>query len=582
MNTEWSLDELYKGLDDAAYEADIAALEKKTNELGEMVAKARLMDPKEAAEQLLRIHEERWRLFYHLDLYLELRQSVNTGDGEVMAQISRLQKISAKAAKSEAAMKKILAEIVDVDAMAAHSEIIKAYTFWLKENKEQTKHLLTDEEEEMVSALNMTGGAAWRQLFSYLTSTVKVDYANGQTTLSQIRNLAYSPKQKVRKEAYEAELASYEKIQDSLAFSLNNIKAQVSILCEKRGYASPLAMTLAQSRMSQKTLDAMMKAIEEYLPVFHSYLKKKARLLGYQKGLPWFELFAPVGKSDQSYTLEEAKKLLLESFSSFSPDMEELMKEAFEDDWIDFYPKKGKTGGAFCAGVFSLKQSRILTNFDGYFGSVSTLAHELGHAYHNRQLEGERPLNQDYPMPVAETASIFNELHLAKNALRSAKGEERLRLLESVLMEQTQSIVDIYSRYLFETTVFEKGKEQFLMAEDLKKLMLLAQKEAYGDGLDVNCLHPYMWACKSHYFNAGLSFYNFPYAFGNLLAAGLYSRFEKEGKAFVPSYREMLKKTSACSVEEAGALAGIDLTTVDFWCESLAQIAKQVEEFCKA
>ena len=255
------------------------------------------------------------------------------------------------------------------------------------------------------------------------------------------------------------------------------------------------------------------------------------------------------------------------------------MQEAFDNQWIDFYPKKGKAGGAFCSGVYRRKESRILTNFDGYFGSVGTLAHELGHAYHNRQLEGERILNQGYSMPVAETASTFNEIHLGEYALRGAKGEERLNLLQNDLQDQTHVIMDIYSRYLFESNVFERCRSSFLMAKDLNAMMLEAQKEAYGDGLDQDCLNPGMWICKSHYYRTGLSFYNFPYAFGNLFALGLYAMFKEEGEAFVAKYRKMLRATSTCSVEDAGRMMGIDFGKKEFWKAGLEEIASRVELF---
>lgn len=581
MNTEWSLKEIYTGMDDEAYQADMKQAEQEISKLETLVKNGGNVQDTAFVEQTLLAMEHYKQVIYKLSLYLELRQAVNTEDGEVMAQINRVQRLEAQISPTYAAAQKLLAGVADIEKMAGGSEVVAAYTFLLKENKKQAAHLLSDEAEEMVASMNMTGGSAWSKLQAYLTSTVKVDYEGKQVTLSEIRNMAYSPDAAVRRTAYEAELASYEKIEDSVAFALNNIKTQVTMLAAKRGYESPLAMTLEEARMSRETLDAMMEAIDEYLPVFHKYLRKKGQMLGYENGLPWYELFAPMGKAGKTYTLEEAEQYLCDTFRELTPEMSDMMRDAFEQEWIDFYPRKGKEGGAFCAGVSAIKQSRILTNYDGYFGSIGTLAHELGHAFHNKQIQDERTLNQDYPMPVAETASTFNEVHLGKHALKTAEGEERLNLLENDLKEQTQCIVDIYSRYLFETAVFEQGKTRFLMASDLKELMLDAQKKAYGDGLDASCMHPYMWVCKSHYYGDSLSFYNFPYAFGNLFALGLYSLFLKEGEAFVPKYKAMLNATPRCTIEEAGAMMGIDLTKKEFWCESLAQIAQNVEEFCK-
>lgn len=580
MKYEWNLEGLYKGLEDPAYEADVNKLEQTIAEFIELVEAAKTKKAEEVAEAILLKEEVLEELIIKLQNYLSLRQSVESENGDVMAQMNRVMRIYSGVMAADAAAQKILAQIEDVDALAQKSEVVSAYMFQLKQVKEKAKHLLSDEVEEMVAAMDMTGGDAWASLQSYLTSVVKVDYDGTQITLTEARNLANSPDAAVRKAAYEAELAAYAKIEDAIAFALNNIKNQVTMLSAKRGYESPLDLTLKQARMKRETLDAMMEAIKEYLPQFRKYLRKKGEMLGYQNGLPWYELFAPMGKADKTYTVEEAKEYLINCFADFTPEMSDMMKEAFEKEWIDFYPRSGKRGGAFCAGVPSLKQSRILTNFDGSFSAIGTLAHELGHAFHNQQIQNERVMNQNYAMPVAETASTFNETHLGQHAAAEAEGEELLNLLENDLKEQTQCIVDIYSRYLFETAVFEQSQSKFLMPADLKEIMLNAQKEAYGDGLDENYMHPYMWACKGHYYSSGLSFYNFPYAFGNLFALGLYNMFLEEGESFVPKYKEMLRATPTCTIEEAGAMVGIDLTKKDFWEASLALIAKNIEKFC--
>lgn len=582
MKTEWNLDLLYTGLDDPKYEADVKAFEEINARLHSLVENAPALPAKERAESILLCMEEYQKLVMSLSNFIELRLSVNTEDGQMMAQQSRLMKIYSEGAADTTAADRILGELPDLDALAKESEIVKEYLYLLEETKKRCSHLLSNEEEAMIAAMDMTGGGAWGTLQSYMTSTVKVDYDGNQVTLSEIRNLAYSSDATVRKSAYEAELAAYDKIDDAIAFALNNIKNQVTMLSAKRGYASPLDMTLEQSHMSRKTLDAMMSAVEEYLPIFRKYLKNKGEKLGYKNGLPWYELFAPIGKSDRTFSLEECRDYLLECFGNLTPDMADMMKEAFDQEWIDFYPRNGKQGGAFCAGITEHKQSRILTNYDGTFGAVDTLAHELGHAFHNRQIENERPLNQDYPMPVAETASTFNEVHLGHYALKNATNDdERLALLESDLREKTQCVVDIYSRYLFETAVFEQSQNKFLMADDLKDIMLDCQRKAYGDGLDENYMHPYMWVCKSHYYSSGISFYNFPYTFGNLFANGLYALYLEQGDTFIRNYKEMLRTTSIHSIEEDGKQLGIDLTDKEFWRNSLQLIADEIEDFCK-
>lgn len=579
MNTEWSLEVYYKGYEDPAFAEDFELLQKNAQALETALGQAREQDDVQGLVTVLEAKEAYAKVLFKLNEYLGLRNSVDTTDGKTLDYIGRLDKINASTAKAQSAMDKYIAGVADLEACIAAHPLLTEYAFLLRNTKKKAVHLFSDEMEAMISRMNLSGGNAWSRLFDYLTSTLKVDYDGEQITLPAVRNLANDPDGAVRKKAYEAELASYAKIEGSIAYALNNIKSQVRMLAQERGYGSALTMTLDQSNMKRETLDAMFGAMQEYLPVFHKYMRAKAEYLGYHNGLPWFEMLAPLGKNDKKYTLEEAKQCLLDSFGQFSKDMADMMERAFDEEWIDFYPREGKVGGAFCCEVSHAGQSRILTNFNGSFDAVDTLAHELGHAYHGTQTCDHRILNRDYPMQVAETASTFNETHITCLAIAKATGEEKLALLDNILMNTTQVICDIYSRFLFEDSVFNACEDRFLMPEDLKAMMLDAQKKAYGDGLDPEYMHPYMWACKGHYYSEALSYYNFPYAFGAMLAMGLYSMYLKEGEAFLPKYNKFLHATTVMSVEDTAAVVGIDLTSKDFWRESLKSFADMIDEF---
>ena len=362
-------------------------------------------------------------------------------------------------------------------------------------------------------------------------------------------------------------------------FCLNNIKAEGETMAALKGYKGVLDMALAHSRMDEKTLEAMWTAIREALPELREYFKAKGRLLGHENGLPFYDLFAPVGQSTRTYTVEEARALLLDLFGKFCPEMGEMMRTAFDEGWIDMFPREGKSGGAFCSGYYAKNISRVMTNFAGSASDVSTLAHELGHAFNNRMLHHKPIMMTETPMPLAETASTFNETLLISQLLKTATPEEELTLLDSCLTEQTQTMVDIYSRFLFEQKVVAAQADHALDVDELKETMLWAQEQSYGDGLDPEYRHPYMWACKSHYYSTGVHFYNFPYAFGGLFARGLYARYEKEGEAFVPVYCDLLSRFGSDTIANVTASVGIDVTTPDFWREAVESVLVQVRRF---
>ncbi len=580
MYNEWSLDVFYKGIDDPAFGADMIVLEEAVADYKAKIAALSPENPGQTLRQIMDLKEKTTVLTRKLMGYLSLRRSANAADSEVSLPQTKLQMLLASTAKENVMFEKYVGKVEHLEEVIASDEVLSQYAFYFKEIQASVSHNMSDEAEDVFARMNMSGGRAWGDLTGHLTSVLEVEYDGGVTTLPAIRALAESDDAAVRKKAYEAEIASYAKVKDAIAFSLNSIKAQVNTEAELRGYESALAITLEQSRMKKETLDAMLSAMVEYLPKFRQYLKHKAQLLGYEKGLPWYDILAPMGKAGgQTFTAQEAHAYLVEHFASFAPDLAEMVDVAFKNEWIDFYSRPGKRGGAFCSNLPFLKQSRVLTNFSGSFGSVVTLAHELGHAYHGMMIQDHRPLNTHYSMPVAETASNFNELIIVNDAIAKAEGEEKISLIESQIQDCTQIIVDIYSRFLFEDEVFRRRKNTFMFASDLEEIMLDAQRQAFGDALDPDYMHPYMWCCKSHYYSPGLSYYNFPYAFGGLFSRGLYAKYLEEGDAFLPKYRALLKATTVQTVEDVARIAGIDLTNPEFWRKSLDIIARQIDEF---
>ena len=579
MNEVWNLDPIYKGFDDPAFEGDLNALKAAVAEYAAFAAELAAAEPAAALRKGIDLQETIQKTANKMGEFAMFRQSTNSRDSEAGSQMGRVMSAVSATAAPDAAYREWAAKLPNLMELVEADEKLRDYRFLFEKILEGSRYLLNGVAEEVMARMSMSGGNAWSDLQSYMTSTVPVSYRGETITLSAVRNLAYDPDPAVRKEAFEAEIAAYDRIKDAVAFALNSIKLETITDCRVRGYESPLARTLKHAHMEQATLDAMLAAMDEYSPKFWQYLKAKAKALGHENGLPFYDLFAPMGSSSTKFTAEEARDYLVNLFAEFDSDLSGMVAQAFDNAWIDFYPRDGKVGGAFCAGVESLGESRILTNFDGSFSDVVTLAHELGHAFHNLCIREHRPLNLDYSMPLAETASTFNECVVMGSAIgKAADNNEKIALIESQLQDLTQVICDIYSRFRFEAMVFANREEQFMDAATLCGYMTEAQKQSYGDGLDHSQLHPYMWVCKSHYY--GPTFYNFPYAFGALFARGLYAQYEKEGAAFVPKYKKLLYTTTVANAEDVAKVADIDLTDKDFWRAALQTVADQIDQFC--
>lgn len=501
----------------------------------------------------------------------------------------------------------------------------KKYEFSINEMLEDDIHTLSPELEGIIAKLQQTGGRAWDRLHEQLISNLK-DPETGKL-FNELRNDAYSPDARLRKESWQKEIALLKQNEIAFAASLNNLKGETLSLLEERSWNCAIDRALSSSRMKKETLDALIAAIEESLPQWRKYLKAKAEYLknhnatastncGKEKGLSFYDLFAPLdgnttsdgntntaGQSEtgcntttpsatnnraaseesllsKNWTFEEARDYIIKEFTSFSPVMGDFAKNAFDKNWIDARVHPGKVGGAYCQDFYVQKESRVLSNFTGAFSDIITLAHELGHAFHFFCIKDKDYRNANYPMTLAETASTFAETIVKQDILKTASKEDRIKILELDLQDTCQVLVDILCRFYFERSVFEERQNGELTSEDFCRLMADAQERSYGDGLSDE-RHEYMWAVKSHYYSVDLDFYNFPYAFGQLFAAGLYSRYKKEGKAFVDIYCNLLSDTGSMSCEDLCFKAGFDITKKDFWKSGIDFYINEIEQFCK-
>jgi len=579
MNMLWNLDNLYKSFESEKLQSDLKTI-------GEEFKKhIKWCDENFSNNENV---EEKIKNFIETSNYLadkfmtmfafgRLNMSVDTSNVAALELVESLENYFPLLAVIEVKFSKWI-EKLEIDYS---DNILAKHKFYITEAKKSAKYMLDDKSEEMLANLKNTGSGAWAKLQDTMVSTLTTNFDGKDIPLPALRNLAYNASSDIRKRAYEAEIKTYKQIEKTSAAVLNAIKGEVIYTSALRGYKTPLERTLIDSRMDKETLDAMLDSMREFLPDFRRYLKKKSQLLGNSKGLPFYDLFAPMGKIDKTYSFEEASQFINENFSKFSTKLGNFSKNAFKNNWIDAKMRDGKVGGAFCFPIHGIKESRILANFSGSFSDITTVAHELGHGYHGECLKDVTYLNSNYSMPMAETASIFCESYVSNAALKEASEENKIAIIEHNLMEATQVIVDILSRYEFETKLFELRNKSSLSVDKLKEIMTEAQLNTYGDGLDSDFLHPYMWACKPHYYSADANFYNFPYAFGLLFAKGLYAQYLNEGEAFVPKYDQLLVETGKNDVRGVLKTVGINSSDKNFWRNSLQLIKEDIDYFVK-
>jgi pepF/M3 family oligoendopeptidase len=591
----WNLDSVYPGLGSPEFAADAARLRGMLDELelflerngigrvagtlGDASALAPVMD------ELINRLGTTQGLLETLSAFVSGIVSTDSYNQEAARKLSELEQLEVRLRRAVTRFVAYAGSLSGLlDVICLRGAVAADHRLVLDDAAEQARFLMPEIMEDLAGDLLLSGGGSMWKLQGTVTSRLKVPFEGEdgvrELPVTVIRNLAQDPSEEVRRRAYEAELKAWESVREPVAFALNGVKGSAITLAQRRGFRDVLHMSLEQNRMDADTLEALLGSIRDRLPVFRRYLAAKARRLG-QTRLSWWNLLAPVGAVQLAYTWRQAQEFIIDQFGSFSGEMAEFARRAFDENWIDADPRDGKRGGAFCMSVPGVEESRILCNFDGSFDQLTTVAHELGHGFHNWCQRGMPMLKRGAPMTLAETASIFCETIVLNAALESVPAEARVVILENQLLGATQVCVDIYSRVLFEAEVLRRRAQAELSADEFCELMLEMQKQAYGEVLDPDHLHPYMWLMKPHYYQVDRNFYNYPYAFGQLFGLGVYALYRREGRAFVPRYVELLRGTGAGRVADLAAQFGIEVRSPDFWLASLRVIEEQVDRYAE-
>jgi pepF/M3 family oligoendopeptidase len=594
----WDLSNVYPGLDSMQFEAAVADAKAQLDEIDEF-QKSHKVEKREGGpaqgtvDEIARVFAElidkmnRIRRHYAtLNAYVASFTTTDSFNKEARRIESELELLGVRLRKQEVDFRAWVGGMTaQLPELLSRPGTLADHEFYLKEVHTQSQYLMSPTEESLAADLSLSGANAWTKFQNTTTSQMSVDFVldgkKQKLPMPALINLRAHPDGDTRRRGYEAEMDAWEKSKEAYAAALNGVKGEVNTVDKRRGRQDALHASIDTARIDRQTLDALMDAMRDSFPTFRRYFQSKAKKLG-KKQLPWFDIFAPMGKTDTVYTFDKARDFILEQFGTFSDHLQGLAKRAFDNRWIDAEMREGKSGGAFCMEVPGVDESRILANFDGSLDQVSTLAHELGHAYHNECLVGKTYLQAITPMTLAETASIMCETIVTEASLKMAKSNaERLAILEQNIQGAAQVVVDITSRFIFEKEVFERRAKSELSADDFSAIMEDAQKQTYGDGLDPNYLHKYMWTWKPHYYFAGFSFYNYPYAFGLLFGTGLYAIYQQRGKEFTKDYRDLLASTGLGDAATLAARFDINIREKKFWEDSLKVIGKRIDQYVK-
>lgn len=584
LSLNWDLDAFFPGGSNSQeLQEYLSALEQDVQELRQEAATAPASND-DWARLLERIEDLSTRM-RHAGSFVGCLNAQNYRDRRARLLAGRIRQIGAVVSAVHNKLNQYMLAVPDNEwTELLTDERFQAVAYNLNEMRERAKAKLPVEQEDLITNLSVDGYHAWNNLYNLAVSQIRIpveeDGRTVELSAAQASNRMSSSNRKVRQEVFSKWEQAWSEVEDFCAAALNHLAGFRLSVYRARGWNDVLQEPLELNRMTRQTLDTMWDTINANKDKLITFMQRKKQLLETEQ-LSWHDVTAPLGSSNRKIAFDEAANFVVEQVSRFSPKMADLFTRAFRERWVEAEDRPGKRPGAFCTSSPVLKQSRVFMTFSGTMNNVFTLAHELGHAFHQSVMNDLPPLAQRYAMNVAETASTFSEMVVLDAALKQASSpSEKIALLNDKLQRSVSLLMNIHARFLFETRFYAERKSGLVSVERLNQLMTEAQQEAYCGALDE--YHPRFWASKLHFYNTGVPFYNFPYTFGYLFSAGIYSRALEEGRSFEEKYVALLRDTGRMRVEDLAAKhLGIDLQQPDFWQQALDAVLADLDEFLR-
>lgn len=590
----WDLESIFPGGSDSAeLQEKLTLLDKQADEFTQHAKEWDYDGDKPtytALADMLTLHDALMDGISQTYTFVEALQAENVHDKKTGALFGKVSALSSRYKTAQTILTKKFVSIPDEEwSQLIELPEFSPIAFVLTETRAEGKELLSEQEEKLINDLAVDGFEGWSNHYDSLVAKISIPFEEEDGTIThlsagQAQNKMYGdPDPAVREKLFVEWEKAWQENASLFADTLNHLSGFRLANYKAHGISDYLKKPLAYNRMKKETLDTMWKAISDNKQPFVDYLNRKAQLFGKEQ-LAWQDIEAPVivgNARPKKYPYDEGAEFVLGNFRKFSNKMADFAQYAFDNKWIEVEDRPGKAPGGYCAGLPETKESRIFMTYSQSANEVATLAHELGHAFHSDVMKDLPPMNQQYAMNVAETASTFAEMIVSDATVKEATSkEEKITLLDNKMQNALAMFMNIHARFLFETRFYAERQKGIVTEERISELMIEAQNEAFQGTLSNN--HPTFWASKLHFYISDVSFYNFPYTFGYLFSLGIYNRSLEEGAGFEDKYIELLQDTGRMTTEDlAQKHLNVDLTQPDFWEAGISLVRKDVEAFLK-